>query len=138
VYFDKFFFPGGTPARFYSFRYGDGLAEFFALDSIHHKSAGKISPASDETGLQFRWMQEKMAGSNAKWKIPYFRNPLFGAGPNHQPGLPELRHFIDPVPEGRCGGRTGVAGHSGQHERRQHRRLGRSPTLLCRMTVEAP
>jgi hypothetical protein len=95
TYLDNFFFPAGRPARYYSFSYGGGLADFFALDSTHNTSQGMTSPAFYEAGPQFKWMVEMITASKAKWKIPYFHNPLFGAGPNHEPSLGELRHFID-------------------------------------------
>jgi hypothetical protein len=94
VYLDNFFFPGGKSARYYSFSYGGGLAEFFALDSTTNTAEGKRASAFYEAGPQFKWMVQVMKASKAKWKIPYFHHPLFGAGPRHEPSLGELQHFI--------------------------------------------
>lgn len=94
VYLDNFFFPGGGPRRWYSFNYG-GLADFFALDTTKITASGPPAPAYLPEGQQFEWLQKEMAGSRARWKIPYFHNPLFNAGPGHDPDLYKLLHFFD-------------------------------------------
>ena len=82
-------------SRHYSFRYGGGFAEFFALDSTHNRNPhGSTSPPFYRAGAQLDWLFRTLSALKARWKVPYFRNPFFGAGPHHAPALGELRHFI--------------------------------------------
>jgi tartrate-resistant acid phosphatase type 5 len=95
AYLDNFFFPGGKAARYYSFSYGDGLAEFFGLDTTDNTDKGSPAPAWLADSAQFRWMRKAIPDSKATWKVPYFHHPLFTAGPEHGPALPALQHFLD-------------------------------------------
>ncbi len=94
VYLDNFFFPRGRPERWYSFSFG-GLADFYALDTTENTDSGPPTPVYLPDSPQFRWLQAEMAESRARWKIPYFHNPLFNAGPGHGSYFGELRHFFD-------------------------------------------
>ncbi len=93
AYLDNFFFPAPRPSRYYRFNFG-GLADFFALDStdIGTQHGGPIyAPGSG----QARWLERELAASTAPWKVPYFHNPPFTAGPEHPPALGELQAFVD-------------------------------------------
>ena len=94
TYLDNFFFPGDQPARWYTFTFGGGLAQFFGLDSTMNTDSGSPRPAYLEDGEQFHWMQRVMSTSTATWKIPYFHNPPFNAGPRHTPSYRDLLHWI--------------------------------------------
>ncbi|MBI3472785.1 MAG: metallophosphoesterase [Candidatus Solibacter usitatus] len=92
VYLDNFFFPGNRPARYYQFSFG-GLADFFSLDSTENTTHGLPAPFYLEEGEQFGWMQQAMAASKARWKIPYFHHAVLTAGPEHPPMVRELAHW---------------------------------------------
>lgn len=69
----------------YSFRFGN-LAEFFALDStknIPNGLAPKGKENYDKDQPQSKWLRTALAGSSARWKIPYFHHPIYSAGPEH-------------------------------------------------------
>ena len=68
--------------RYYSFRKGD--AEFFALDSTY------MSPP------QVDWLQDALAKSDAKWKIPFFHHPLYSSGRRHGSEV-DLRELVEPL-----------------------------------------
>jgi hypothetical protein len=93
TYLDNFFFPGDRPARWYTFTYA-GLAQFFALDSTLNTESGPPRPAFLENGEEFQWMQRVIPASTAMWKIPYFHNPPFNAGPRHAPSYHALEHWV--------------------------------------------
>jgi hypothetical protein len=92
VYLDNFFFPGGRPARYYSFSFG-GLADFFALDTTDNTETGPPRPAYGPDSEQFAWLKEELSNSKSLWRIAYFHHPPFVAGPRHVPLLEELRHI---------------------------------------------
>lgn len=94
VYMDNFFFPGGTPSRFYRFRYGK-LAEFFSLDSTSNAPQDSKLPIYAAASEQTKWLEASLRDSQALWKIPYLHHPLFSAGPRHEPSLERLRHWAD-------------------------------------------
>jgi hypothetical protein len=94
AYLDNIFFPGDQPARWYTFTYGGGLAQFFGLDSTMNTESGPPRPAYLEDGEQFHWMQRAIPASTAVWKIPYFHNPPFNAGPRHTGSYRDLLHWI--------------------------------------------
>ena len=68
--------------RFYAFRKGD--VEFFALDSNY------MSPE------QLKWVEEELAGSDAKWKIPFMHHPLYSSGEKHGSLVP-LQQTLEPL-----------------------------------------
>jgi tartrate-resistant acid phosphatase type 5 len=94
AYLDNFFFPSGKPARWYTFTYGGDFAEFFALDTTMNTESGAPRAAYLENGEQFQWLQKVLPSSRALWKIPYFHNPPFNAGPRHAAGYRDLLHWI--------------------------------------------
>ncbi|MEO6724228.1 MAG: metallophosphoesterase [Blastocatellia bacterium] len=69
---------------YYSFVKGDGLIEFFALDS------------TDLTRQQLRWLEDGLAASKAQWKIAYFHHPLYSSGITHGSDT-KLRAQLEPV-----------------------------------------
>ncbi len=93
AYLDNFFFPAPEPSRYYRFSFGD-LAEFFALDSTSITTVRGPSIFAPGGG-QVRWLERELAASTAPWKIPYFHEPPFTAGPEHAPALPKLQAFVD-------------------------------------------
>lgn len=95
VYLDNFFFPGNTPARWYSFSFA-GLADFFAIDSTDNTEPGEPRKAVyGFGGEQHEWLKTKLAASRTPWKIPYFHHAPFNAGPRHGPQYGSLRHYLD-------------------------------------------
>lgn len=92
AYLDNFFFPGGKPARYYSFSFA-GLADFFALDTTTNTESGPPRPNYGPASQQVAWLQSALARSQALWKIAYFHHPPFSAGPRHSASLRELEHI---------------------------------------------
>jgi len=68
--------------RYYTFTKGD--VEFFVLDSNY------MDPQ------QLSWLEDKLKGSTAKWKIAYFHHPLFTAAKFHGPDV-DLRTQLMPL-----------------------------------------
>ena len=93
AYLDNFPFPGGKPARYYSFRYGN-LVRFFALDSTKNTESGKPHPNYQPGSAQFGWMKKEFAQSGTPWVIPFYHHPVFSAGPLHAPSLRDLEHWV--------------------------------------------
>ncbi len=96
AYLDNFFFPGGSPARYYSFQFAD-LATFFALDTTDNTASGPPRPAWSPEGEQFAWMCRQMPAARTPWKLVYMHNPIFNAGPRHEDERNEsrLNHFLN-------------------------------------------
>jgi hypothetical protein len=69
---------------YYSFTKGDGLVEFFAVDSTYF------------TLRQQRWLEEALQASQAKWKIAFFHHPLYSSADRHGSKL-ELRSDLEPI-----------------------------------------
>jgi 3',5'-cyclic AMP phosphodiesterase CpdA len=69
---------------YYSFVKGDGLVEFFALDS------------TNMTGEQLRWLEASLSTSKALWKIAYFHHPIYSAGRKHGSNI-RLRALLEPL-----------------------------------------
>jgi Calcineurin-like phosphoesterase len=69
---------------YYSFAKGDGLAEFFALDSNRFDF------------LQRRWLEEALQASQAKWKIALFHHPLYSSADRHGSDF-HLRNELEPL-----------------------------------------
>lgn len=55
-----------APEYYYSFRYGN--AEFFSLDTNK-----KVGPGTE----QFKWLDEQLGKSDAKWKFVYHHHPVY-------------------------------------------------------------
>jgi hypothetical protein len=68
--------------RYYSFNKKD--VEFFVLDSTYM------------TPKQLSWLEDKLKGSTAKWKIAYFHHPLYTCAKFHGPDI-DLRNQLMPL-----------------------------------------
>ena len=80
-YFDYFALPGNE--RYYTFRRGP--VQFFALDSdARADGLGYVdehtSTAKSKQGV---WLKEKLAASDAPYKIVYFHHPPYSSGDRH-------------------------------------------------------
>jgi 3',5'-cyclic AMP phosphodiesterase CpdA len=73
---------GGKP--YYSFVKGNGLVEFFGLDSTNMDRR------------QVGWLGEALAASRAAWKIAYFHHPIYSSGITHGSDT-KLRAMIEPL-----------------------------------------
>ncbi len=62
--------------RYYNFT--QEIVEFFAIDSDSHEPDGTTS-----TSAQAAWLRQKLAASNATWKIVYFHHPPYSSGTTH-------------------------------------------------------
>src|SRR5262245_59788205 len=60
-----------TGQNYYKIERGDGLAEFFMLDS------------NDFDAAQTRWLESSLRVSKAKWKIAVFHHPIYSSGKTH-------------------------------------------------------
>jgi hypothetical protein len=69
---------------YYSFTKGDGLVEFFALDSNYFDIR------------QRRWVEEALQASQAKWKVAFFHHPMYSSGDRHGSRL-DLRAELEPL-----------------------------------------
>jgi len=69
---------------YYSFTKGDGLVEFFALDSNRFDFQ------------QRRWLEEALQASQAKWKIALFHHPLYSSADKHGSDF-HLRPELEPL-----------------------------------------
>ncbi|MCG3163691.1 MAG: 3',5'-cyclic adenosine monophosphate phosphodiesterase CpdA [Acidobacteria bacterium] len=90
---------------YYSFTRGDGMAEFFALDS------------TDFDRRQRQWVERALAESAAKWKIAYFHHPIYSSGDKHGSNL-KLRAELEPLFI-RHGVAAVLSGHDHTYERTQ-------------------
>jgi predicted MPP superfamily phosphohydrolase len=88
---------------YYSFTRGDGLVEFFALDSTYFNLR------------QRRWLEEALQASQAKWKIAFFHHPLYSSADRHGSKL-ELRAELEPLLV-RYGVDAAFSGHDHVYER---------------------
>ncbi len=86
-----------------SFVKGEGLIEFFALDTT----------AFDEA--QQRWLAEVLAASRAVWKIAFFHHALYSSGRTHGSDV-ELRAKLEPLFV-RHGVAVVLSGHDHLYER---------------------
>jgi calcineurin-like phosphoesterase family protein len=69
---------------YYSFAKGDGLVEFFALDSTRFEAR------------QRQWLDEALQASPAKWKVAYFHHPLYCSADKHGSDF-DLRTQVEPL-----------------------------------------
>jgi predicted MPP superfamily phosphohydrolase len=69
---------------YYTLKKGDGLAEFFMLDSTDFDAA--------QTG----WLEGALRDSTARWKIAVFHHPIYSSGKTHGSAL-ELRRTLEPL-----------------------------------------
>ena len=88
---------------YYSFVKGDGLIEFFALDSTALDAA------------QMKWLEGALAASQAKWKVAYFHHPIYSSGITHGSD-PKLRAQLEPL-FAKYGVAAALSGHDHTYER---------------------
>ncbi len=88
---------------FYSFTKGDGLAEFFALDTTNFDQA------------QEQWLTRSLAASEARWKIAYFHHPIYSSAKRHGSNT-KLRARLEPL-FARYGVAAAFSGHDHTYER---------------------
>ena len=89
--------------RFYTFTQGEGLAQFFALDS------------SQMDREQTDWLEKELAASTARWKVAFFHHPLFSSGRTHGSN-PRLQKILEPIFV-RHGVQLVLSGHDHFYER---------------------
>lgn len=89
--------------RYYTFTRGEGLAQFFALDS------------SKMDREQLAWIEKELAASNARWKIAFFHHPIYSSGRTHGADR-KLRELLEPLFV-RAGVRLVLSGHDHFYER---------------------
>ena len=68
----------------YTLRKGDGMADFFMLDS------------NDFDPPQATWLENALRTSGAKWKIAVFHHPLYSSGKKHGSAV-ALRKTLEPL-----------------------------------------
>ena len=69
---------------YYTVKQGDGLAEFFMLDS------------TDFDSVQAAWLDGALKASTAKWKIAVFHHPIYSSGETHGSDV-GLRKKLEPL-----------------------------------------
>lgn len=69
---------------YYTLQRGEGLAEFFMLDTTDFDRA--------QTG----WLEQALRASTAKWKIAVFHHPIYSSGKRHGHDL-KLRRTLEPL-----------------------------------------
>jgi 3',5'-cyclic AMP phosphodiesterase CpdA len=87
----------------YTVKKGDGLAEFFMIDS------------TDFNATQNGWLESVLKESTAKWKIAVFHHPIYSSGETHGSDL-GLRRMIEPLLT-RYGVNVVLSGHDHTYER---------------------
>lgn len=100
--YDKFNMNGQA---YYSFTKGEGLIEFFALDSTRMDRA------------QIAWLETKLQASTARWKVAFFHHPLYSSGKRHGSEM-NLRATLEPLFT-RFGVQVVFSGHDHFYERLQ-------------------
>lgn len=93
---------------YYSFTKGEGLIEFFALDS------------TNVTRQQLQWLDEALAASKAQWKIAYFHHPLYSSAITHGSEI-RLRALLEPLFV-KHGVTAALSGHDHTYERTKPQR----------------
>src|SRR5262245_6705517 len=88
---------------YYTLKQGDGLAEFFMLDS------------NDLDANQAAWLEGELRASKARWKIAVFHHPIYSSGQEHGPSL-GLRRVLEPLFT-RYGIQAVFSGHDHIYER---------------------
>ena len=73
-----------TGQYYYSLKKGDGLVEFFLLDS------------NDLGAEQLAWLENALRASTAKWKIATFHHPLYSSGKRHG-SSDSRRRLLEPL-----------------------------------------
>jgi hypothetical protein len=88
---------------YYTFLEGEGLAQFFALDSTHVNAE------------QLSWLEDELRKSTAGWKIAFFHHPLYSTCLKHGSNL-RLRACLEPLFV-RYGVNVVFSGHDHVYER---------------------
>lgn len=88
---------------YYTIKQGDGLAEFFMLDS------------TDFDRTQTEWLERMLKASTAKWKIAVFHHPIYSSGKRHGSDK-KLRAQLEPLLV-RYGVKAAFSGHDHHYER---------------------
>lgn len=91
---DNSFTPDGPGQRWFRFAYG-GLAEFFALDSTRNQPTGPPAAVYTAEGPQSQWLKAELAKPAQPWRLVVQHHPMFTAGPDHPPFLPQTAHWFN-------------------------------------------
>ncbi len=70
--------------NYYTLKQGEGLLEFFMLDS------------TDCDAAQLGWLEQQLKGSTARWKLAAFHHPIYSSGKKHGSDL-TLRRKLEPL-----------------------------------------
>ncbi|MGH9844898.1 MAG: metallophosphoesterase [Blastocatellia bacterium] len=89
--------------RFYNFDKGNGMIEFFALDSNNLDQE------------QLRWLEESLKASKARWKIAFCHHSIYSSARMHRAYV-KLRAALEPLYV-KYGVNAVFAGHSHCYER---------------------
>ena len=79
--------------RYYTFRYGDDLVQFFALDTTTLTKKHRGGSADPE---QQGWLRAELEASKARWKIAFFHHPLYSPGRRHG-GNKKVREALEEI-----------------------------------------
>jgi len=90
-------------ANYYTLERGDGLVEFFMLDS------------TDFNRTQSAWLENALRASKARWKVAVFHHPIYSSGRTHGSSL-GLRKQLEPL-FNRYGVNIAMSGHDHIYER---------------------
>jgi 3',5'-cyclic AMP phosphodiesterase CpdA len=90
-------------ACYYTLKRGDGLSEFFMLDS------------TDFDQRQAAWLENSLQDSKAKWKIAVFHHPIYSSGKTHGSNM-GLRKQLEPL-FARYAVNLALSGHDHIYER---------------------
>jgi len=88
---------------YYKLERGNGLAEFFMIDS------------TDFDSTQASWLENSLRGSKAKWKIAVFHHPIYSSARTHGSAI-GLRKRLEPLFT-RYGVNLALSGHDHVYER---------------------
>jgi predicted phosphodiesterase len=90
-------------ANYYRLERGDGLTEFFMLDS------------TDFDQSQAAWLENSLRDSKARWKIAVLHHPIYSSGKTHGSNV-GLRRQLEPLFT-RYGVNVALSGHDHIYER---------------------
>jgi predicted MPP superfamily phosphohydrolase len=89
--------------NYYTLNHGDGLLEVFMLDS------------TDFDRVQLGWVEQRLKGSTARWKVVVLHHPLYSSGKKHGSDH-NLRRILEPLFT-RYGVNAVFSGHDHIYER---------------------
>ena len=90
-------------ANYYVISRGNGLADFFMLDS------------TDLGNTQISWLENSLRASRARWKIAVFHHPIYSSGSKHGSNM-KMRKTLEPIFT-RHGVQVAFSGHDHIYER---------------------